>query len=70
MPVDLTYDGADVEASVWTKTGVGEVTVWYNDSTALPVHAGTYNVAVEIASSETFAVKRVNIGSFTINSVA
>ena len=42
--------------------------VWYNDSTALPVRAGTYNVMVEIASSENFsAVKRMNIGSFTIN---
>ena len=68
LPVDSTYDGKPREASVWTRTGVGEVTVWYNDSTALPVRAGTYNVAVEIASSENFsAVKRVNIGSFTIN---
>ena len=68
LPVDSTYDGKSREASVWTRTGVGEVTVWYNDSTALPVRAGTYNVAVEIASSENFsAVKRMNIGSFTIN---
>ena len=68
LPVDSTYDGKPCEASVWTRTGVGEVTVWYNDSTALPVRAGTYNVAVEIASSENFsAVKRMNIGSFTIN---
>lgn len=68
LPVDSTYDGKPREASVWTRTGVGEVTVWYNDSTALPVRAGTYNVTVEIASSENFsAVKRVNIGSFTIN---
>ena len=68
LPVDSTYDGKPREASVWTRTGVGEVTVWYNDSTALPVRAGTYNVAVEIASSENFsAVKRMNIGSFTIN---
>ena len=68
LPVDSTYDGKPREASVWTRTGVGEVTVWYNDSTALPVHAGTYNVAVEIASSENFsAVERMNIGSFTIN---
>ena len=53
---------------MWARTGVGEVTVWYNDSTALPVHAGTYNVAVEIASSDNFsAVKRMDIGSFTIN---
>ena len=68
LPVDSTYDSKPREASVWTRTGVGEVTVWYNDSTALPVRAGTYNVAVEIASSENFsAVKRMNIGSFTIN---
>lgn len=68
LPVDSAYDGKPREASVWTRTGVGEVTVWYNDSTALPVCAGTYNVAVEIASSENFsAVKRMNIGSFTIN---
>lgn len=68
LPVDSTYDGKPREASVWTRTSVGEVTVWYNDSTALPVRAGTYNVAVEIASSENFsAVKRMNIGSFTIN---
>ena len=68
LPVDSTYDGKPREASVWTRTGVGEVTVWYNDSTALPVRAGTYNVAVEIASSENFsAVKRMNIGSFIIN---
>ena len=68
LPVDSIYDGKPREASVWTRTGVGEVTVWYNDSTALPVRAGTYNVTVEIASSENFsAVKRVNIGSFTIN---
>ena len=68
LPVDSTYDGKPREASVWTRTGVGEVTVWYNDSTALPVRAGTYNVTVEIASSENFsAVKRMNIGSFTIN---
>ena len=68
LPVDSTYDGKPCEASVWTRTGVGEVTVWYNDSTALPVRAGTYNVAVEIASSENFsAVQRMNIGSFTIN---
>ena len=68
LPVDSTYDGKPREASVWTRTGVGKVTVWYNDSTALPVRAGTYNVAVEIASSENFsAVKRMNIGSFTIN---
>ena len=68
LPVDSTYDGKPCEASVWTRTGVGEVTVWYNDSTALPVRAGTYNVAVEIASSENFsAVKRMDIGSFTIN---
>ena len=68
LPVDSTYDGKPREASVWTRTGVGEVTVWYNDSTALPVHAGTYNVTVEIASSENFsAVERMNIGSFTIN---
>lgn len=68
LPVDSTYDGKPREASVWTRTGVGEVTVWYNDSTALPVRAGTYNVAVEIASSENFSVvKRMNIGSFTIN---
>lgn len=68
LPVDSTYDGKPRKASVWTRTGVGEVTVWYNDSTALPVRAGTYNVAVEIASSENFsAVKRMNIGSFTIN---
>ena len=68
LPVDSTYDGKPRKASVWTRTGVGEVTVWYNDSTALPVRAGTYNVTVEIASSENFsAVKRVNIGSFTIN---
>ena len=68
LPVDSTYDGKPREASVWTRTGVGEVTVWYNDCTALPVRAGTYNVAVEIASSENFsAVKRMNIGSFTIN---
>lgn len=52
LPVDSTYDGKPREASVWTRTGVGEVTVWYNDSTALPVRAGTYNVTVEIASSE------------------
>ena len=51
-----------------TRTGVGKVTVWYNGSTALPVCAGTYNVAVGIASSDNFsAVERVNIGSFTIN---
>ena len=68
LPVDSTYDGKPREASVWTRTGVGEVTVWYNDSTALPVRAGTYNVTVEIASSENFsAVQRMNIGSFTIN---
>lgn len=68
LPVDSAYDGKPREASVWTRTGVGEVTVWYNDSTALPVRAGTYNVAVEIASSENFsAVKRMDIGSFTIN---
>lgn len=68
LPVDSTYDGKSRGASVWTRTGVGEVTVWYNDSTALPVCAGTYNVTVEIASSENFsAVKRMNIGSFTIN---
>ena len=68
LPVDSVYDGKPREASVWTRTGVGEVTVWYNDSTALPVRAGTYNVTVEIASSENFsAVKRMNIGSFTIN---
>ena len=68
LPVDSTYDGKPREASVWTRTGVGKVTVWYNDSTALPVCAGTYNVTVEIASSENFsAVKRMNIGSFTIN---
>ena len=68
LPVDSAYDGKAREASVWTRTGVGKVTVWYNDSTALPVCAGTYNVTVEIASSENFsAVKRMNIGSFTIN---
>lgn len=68
LPVDSTYDDKPRKASVWTRTGVGEVTVWYNDSTALPVRAGTYNVAVEIASSENFsAVQRMNIGSFTIN---
>lgn len=68
LPVDSAYDGKPREASVWTRTGVGEVTVWYNDSTALPVRVGTYNVAVEIASSENFsAVKRMDIGSFTIN---
>lgn len=68
LPVDSAYDGKPREASVWTRTGVGKVTVWYNDSTALPVCAGTYNVTVEIASSENFsAVKRMNIGSFTIN---
>ena len=68
LPVDSAYDGKPREASVWTRTGVGEVTVGYNDSTALPVRAGTYNVTVEIASSENFsAVKRMNIGSFTIN---
>ena len=68
LPAASIYDGKPREASVWTRTGVGEVTVWYNDSTALPVRAGTYNVAVEIASSENFsAVKRMNIGSFTIN---
>lgn len=68
LPVDSTYDGKPREASVWTRTGVGEVTVWYNDSTALPVRAGTYNVTVEIASSDNFsAVERMNIGSFTIN---
>lgn len=68
LPVDSTYNGKPREASVWTRTGVGKVAVWYNDSTALPVCAGTYNVAVEIASSENFsAVKRMNIGSFTIN---
>lgn len=68
LPVDSAYDGKPREASVWTRTGVGEVTVWYNDSTALPVCAGTYNVAVGIASSDNFsAVEQVNIGSFTIN---
>ena len=68
LPVDSTYDGKPRKASVWTRTGVGEVTVWYNDSTALPVRAGTYNVTVEIGSSENFsAVQRMNIGSFTIN---
>ena len=68
LPATSIYDGKPREASVWTRTGVGEVTVWYNDSTALPVCAGTYNVTVEIASSENFsAVKRMNIGSFTIN---
>lgn len=68
LPVDSTYDGKPRKASVWARTGVGEVTVWYNDSTALPVRAGTYNVTVEIASNENFsAVQRMNIGSFTIN---
>lgn len=68
LPAASIYDGKPREASVWTRTGVGEVTVWYNDSTALPVHVGTYNVAVEIASSDNFsAVKRMDIGSFTIN---
>lgn len=68
LPAASIYDGKPRKASVWTRTGVGEVTVWYNDSTALPVCAGTYNVAVGIASSENFsAVKRMNIGSFTIN---
>lgn len=68
LPAASIYDGKPREASVWTRTGVGEVTVWYNDSTALPVRAGTYNVTVEIALSENFsAVKRMNIGSFTIN---
>lgn len=68
LPAASIYDGKPRKASVWTKTGVGEVTVWYNDSTALPVCAGTYNVAVGIASSDNFStVERVNIGSFTIN---
>ena len=68
LPAASIYDGKPREASVWTRTGVGKVTVWYNDSTALPVCAGTYNVAVGIASSDNFsAVKRMNIGSFTIN---
>ena len=68
LPATSIYDGKPRKASVWTRTGVGEVTVWYNDSTALPVCAGTYNVAVGIASSDNFsAVERVNIGSFTIN---
>lgn len=68
LPAASIYDGKPRKASVWTKTGVGEVTVWYNGSTALPVCAGTYNVAVGIASSDNFsAVERVNIGSFTIN---
>ena len=68
LPATSIYDGKPREASVWTRTGVGEVTVWYNDSTALPVRAGTYNVAVGIASSDNFsAVERVNVGSFTIN---
>nr|WP_243148233.1 S-layer homology domain-containing protein [Butyricicoccus sp. BIOML-A1] len=68
LPVDSTYDGKPREAVVEKKPGVGAVTVYYNGSTALPVHAGTYNVVVEIASSENFsAVERMNIGSFTIN---
>lgn len=68
LPVDSTYDGKPREAVVEKKPGIGVVTVYYNGSTNLPVHAGTYNVAVEIASSENFsAVKRMNIGSFTIN---
>ena len=68
LPAASIYDGKPREASVWTRTGVGEVTVWYNGSAALPVCAGTYNVAVGIASSDNFsAVERMNIGSFTIN---
>ncbi len=68
LPEDSTYDGRPREASTWTKAGIGTVTVYYNNSTALPVNAGTYSVAVEIASSDNFsAVERTNIGSFAIS---
>ena len=68
LPEDSTYDGKPREVSVEKKPGVGEVTVYYNGSTDLPVNTGTYNVVAEIASSRNFsAVEQVDIGSFAIN---
>lgn len=64
----VTYDGNEHPVSVTLKDGkTGDITVTYNDSAAVPVSAGTYQVNVTVKNVANYNNTEFNLGIFTIN---
>lgn len=58
-PTDLTYNGTEKKANVTLAedvTGMGTYTVSYSDT---PIHAGTYQVSVQVAGDGAYAAETV-----------
>ena len=65
---DKDYNGLAQGVTVTGLFGMGDITVKYNGSTAVPVDSGTYAVSVDIAAGNFFfPVTNLNLGIYTIN---
>ena len=70
VPADLTYNGQPKTAQVVAKdgvTGIGTITVKYNNSTTEPANVGTYKVTFDVAEGGAYAAATgLTAGDFTI----
>ncbi len=70
----LTYDGAAKTVTVNTKTGIsgmGDITVKYNDSTEAPTDAGSYAVTIDVKNGSNYNdMTDIAAGTLTIHKAA
>jgi hypothetical protein len=57
FPDNLIYNGSAKAVTVAGKSGMGAITVKYNDSTTAPKNAGTYTIKVEVAEGDAYGAK-------------
>ena len=70
IPTDVVYDGKAHELTAKAADGVsglGAITLLYNNAEAAPVAAGTYKVNASIAAGENYVAETIELGEFTIN---
>ena len=69
--VSVVYDGTAKPVTVSAASGIsglGDITVYYENSTIAPINAGTYAVTVDIAEGTNYsAAEGISLGEFTID---
>ncbi|MDR1335976.1 MAG: MBG domain-containing protein [Tannerella sp.] len=70
-PAAVTYNGQPQPFPITRKTaGIGDITVYYNGHTAVPVDAGTYTITVSIAANANYDAATLSFGSdYVINPI-
>jgi len=64
----IIFDGKEHPVTVTPQgiVGCGDISVTYNDGTAIPVAIGTYKVNVTVTEGQNYTVAELNLGTLTI----